>query len=230
LSRSGPLRGFAKNLQTSLRSARIFRKNLDNPFQKSSVDGFSHHAARHLFLDTLESGNTTAANGHRPRMPERIYPFCLPPDCHVGIHRCRHFTYHLFNLYLTMNYKVKNEVLTVCEVKINYCPKVKPSERPQIFGPTSIYSLLMENGIFTPETIEHREFFKVLLLNNAKKLLGIVHLSEGSVNQTVVDVRHIMQSAQLTSCWVLCGIKHFYRALIPDGINCNKKTAPQKKN
>jgi hypothetical protein len=26
-----PLRGFAKNLQTSLRSARIFRKNLDNP-------------------------------------------------------------------------------------------------------------------------------------------------------------------------------------------------------
>jgi hypothetical protein len=26
------------------------------------------------------------------------------------------------------------------------------------------------------------------------------------------------------------GIKHFYRALIPNGINNNEKTAPQKKN
>jgi hypothetical protein len=36
-------------------------------------------------------------------------------------------------------------------------------------------------------------------------------------------------SAQLMSCGVLCGINHFYRALIPDGIDCNEKTAPQKK-
>jgi DNA repair protein RadC len=139
-------------------------------------------------------------------MPERVYPFCLPLDTHAGIHRYCHFTYHLFNLRLTMNYKIKNEVLMVCEVKINYQPKVKPSERPKISGPANIYSLLMGNGIFTPDTIEHREFFKVILLNNAKKLLGIIHLSEGSVSHTVVDVRHIMQAVILSNATgiVLC--------------------------
>jgi DNA repair protein RadC len=105
-----------------------------------------------------------------------------------------------------MNYKMKNEALTVCEVKINYLPKVKPSERPKISGPASIYSLLMGNGIFDLSSIEHREFFKILLLNNANKLLGITHLSEGSINGVVVDIRYIIQVAILSNATgiILC--------------------------
>jgi DNA repair protein RadC len=98
-----------------------------------------------------------------------------------------------------MNYKTSNEALTVCEVKISYRPAVKPSERPSLNDSSGIYKLLVENGIFDLSTIEYREFFKVLLFNNANKLLGITHLAEGSINQTIVDIRHIMQAAILAN-------------------------------
>jgi DNA repair protein RadC len=98
-----------------------------------------------------------------------------------------------------MSYKINNKIRAVCEVKINYSSKIKPSERPDISCPAVTYRLLTENAVFDPSTIEHREFFKILLLNNANKLLGISHLSEGSINGTVVDVRHIMQIAILAN-------------------------------
>jgi DNA repair protein RadC len=98
-----------------------------------------------------------------------------------------------------MNYKTNNEILTVCEVKINYSPKVKPSERPVINCSEDIYRLLVGNAVFDPATIEHREFFKLLLLNRANRLLGVTHLSEGSTSEVVVDVRHIMQAAILAN-------------------------------
>jgi DNA repair protein RadC len=98
-----------------------------------------------------------------------------------------------------MNYKTNNEIPTVCEVKINYSPKVKLSQRPDISCSKDIYRLLTENSVFDPATIEHREFFKVLLLNSANKLLGVTHLSEGSTSEVVVDVRHIMQAAILAN-------------------------------
>jgi DNA repair protein RadC len=105
-----------------------------------------------------------------------------------------------------MKYKTSNEALTVCEVKISYRPAVKPSERPSLNNSFGIYKLLVESGIFDPSTIEHREFFKVILLNNANRLLGINHLSEGSIDGTVVDIRHIMQAAILSNArkLVLC--------------------------
>jgi DNA repair protein RadC len=98
-----------------------------------------------------------------------------------------------------MNYKTNNDILTVCEVKIKYSPKVKPSERPEITCSKDIYRLLTKNRIFDPATIEHREFFKVLLLNRANKLLGVTHLSEGSNGAAVIDIRHIMQAAVLAN-------------------------------
>jgi DNA repair protein RadC len=105
-----------------------------------------------------------------------------------------------------MNYKIKSEAWTVCDVKINYTPKIKPSERPKITRPEDIYRLLMENGVFDPASIEHREFFKILLLNSANRLLGITHLSEGSINKAVIDVRFVMQAAILANATgiVLC--------------------------
>jgi DNA repair protein RadC len=110
-----------------------------------------------------------------------------------------------------MDYKINDDkagcaVLTVSEVKISYRPKVRPSERPKITCSKDIYILLTENGVFDPEAIEHREFFKLLLLNNAGRLLGITHLSEGGTNEVIVDIRHIMQAAILANATgiVLC--------------------------
>jgi DNA repair protein RadC len=107
---------------------------------------------------------------------------------------------------MTMNNKTSNEIMTVCEVKINYLPKVKPSQRPSLSCAEDIYRLLVENVVFPPASIEHREFFKAMLLNNANKLLGIIHLSEGGVDATVVDIRHIMQAVILANAGklVLC--------------------------
>ena len=105
-----------------------------------------------------------------------------------------------------MNCTINDKVLTVCEVEINYRPKVKPCERPFLNSARHIYELLMERQVFDPLTIEYKEFFKVMLLNHAHKLLGISHLSEGTINQTAVDVRHIMQTAILSNATgiVLC--------------------------
>jgi DNA repair protein RadC len=110
------------------------------------------------------------------------------------------------NLHLTMNGKITNEILTVCEVGISFRPKVKPSERPVLRSSEDIYRLLTENQVFNSDTIEHREFFKVLLLNRANRLLGVMHISEGGMDGTVVDVRHIMQGAILANATglVLC--------------------------
>ncbi|GHV39109.1 DNA repair protein [Bacteroidia bacterium] len=110
-----------------------------------------------------------------------------------------------------MDYKINEDkagsaILTVSEVKICYRPEVKPSERPKITCSNDIYKLLTEYGVFDPEVIEHREFFKLLLLNGGNRLLGINHLSEGGIGEVTVDVRHIMQAAILANATgiVLC--------------------------
>jgi DNA repair protein RadC len=60
------------------------------------------------------------------------------------------------------------------------------------------YKLLI-SGIFDMETIEHREFFKVLLLNHSNKVLGVYTVSEGGISDTSVDIRLLMQAAILAN-------------------------------
>jgi DNA repair protein RadC len=114
--------------------------------------------------------------------------------------------HNTFSLYLTMNSNVNNQIPTVCKVKISYNPTVKPSERPVLRSSQDIFRLLTDSHVFNPDTIEHREFFKVLLLNNSNRMLGVMHLSEGGMEGTVVDVRHIMQGSILSNATglVLC--------------------------
>ena len=81
----------------------------------------------------------------------------------------------------------------VCDVKLTYNTKVKSSERAVIKDSNSAYSLLM-NHIYDSGTIQYREYMKLILLNNAKRVLGIVHISEDS---TFADIRIIMQAAIL---------------------------------
>jgi DNA repair protein RadC len=48
-------------------------------------------------------------------------------------------------------------------------------------------------------TLEYVEEFKILLLNRANAVLGIVPISKGGVSGTVTDVRVILQAAVLSN-------------------------------
>jgi DNA repair protein RadC len=93
----------------------------------------------------------------------------------------------------------KKAALTVCDVKISYQPKVKAGERPVLRKSADIYKMLVDNRVFSPETIEYKEYFKVILFNSACGVLGISHISEGGTGHVPVDIKHVMQAAILSN-------------------------------
>ncbi|HMM04268.1 JAB domain-containing protein [Dysgonomonas sp.] len=88
-------------------------------------------------------------------------------------------------------------LFTVNEVKLTYKTKQKASERPKILSSESVYKILL--NCFDADTIEYREYFKVLLLNRTNQVLGVFNVSEGGISETVVDIRLILQSAILSN-------------------------------
>ncbi|MCC8145748.1 MAG: JAB domain-containing protein [Bacteroidales bacterium] len=88
-------------------------------------------------------------------------------------------------------------ICSVSEVKLSYKSKLKASERPKVTHSESVYKLLL--NCFESDTIEFREYFKVLLLNRSNQVLGVFNVSEGGISETVVDIRLIMQSAILSN-------------------------------
>ena len=91
----------------------------------------------------------------------------------------------------------------VSEIEITYKTKVKCSDKVKIVSSKDAYNLL--KSTYRNGTIEHKEFFKILLLDQSHKVLGYNVVSEGGINYTVVDVRIILQMAILcnASCIIL---------------------------
>ncbi len=87
--------------------------------------------------------------------------------------------------------------LQVAEVKMTYKTKTKASERPLIVSSRGTYDLLMQ--LYDMDTIEYRESMKLILLNQANKVLGYYDLSVGGIDGTYCDVRNIMQIALLSN-------------------------------
>ena len=75
------------------------------------------------------------------------------------------------------------DFLHVAEVKITYVPKVKPSERLAVKCSGDAHKIFFDS--WNQNTIEHKETFKMLLLNRANKVLGITTISEGGLSGTV---------------------------------------------
>ena len=98
-----------------------------------------------------------------------------------------------------MKTELQNEILTVCDVKISYEPRIKASKRPVLKTSFGIYRMLIDNDVFPADTIEYKEYFKVILFNQANKVLGVSNISEGSTSQVSVDVKQIMQAAILSN-------------------------------
>lgn len=84
----------------------------------------------------------------------------------------------------------------VCELTVTYKPKVKAADRYVIRSSEDACKLLMQSAFHT-DTLEYKEYVKLVLLNNANKVLGIATISEGGMNSTTVDVRLILQTALL---------------------------------
>ena len=81
----------------------------------------------------------------------------------------------------------------VAEVQLSYKTTVKASERPQINTSDDVYRVLKENWNY--EIIEFIEEFKVLLLNRANRVIGIVPISVGGTAGTIADPKVIYVSA-----------------------------------
>ena len=81
----------------------------------------------------------------------------------------------------------------VAEVQLSYKTTVKASERPQINTSDDVYRVLKENCNY--EIIEFTKEFKVLLLNRANRVIGIVPISVGGTAGTIADPKVIYVSA-----------------------------------
>jgi DNA repair protein RadC len=79
------------------------------------------------------------------------------------------------------------------EVKLTYETRVKASERYRIKNADDAAELLFK--VWDKSTIEHIEEVKMILLNRANQVLGVVHLSKGGLSGSIIDTRIILQYA-----------------------------------
>ncbi|RYD99001.1 MAG: DNA repair protein [Sphingobacteriales bacterium] len=81
----------------------------------------------------------------------------------------------------------------VSEIELIYRSKVKSSERPHITSSRYAYHLV--SASWDQNKIEFFEQFKIMLLNQSNKVLGIYEVSSGGISGTVVDLRLIFAAA-----------------------------------
>jgi DNA repair protein RadC len=86
-----------------------------------------------------------------------------------------------------------NSPSQVAEIQLSYQPKVRLSECPKIACSRQAYSILLEG--WDKNKLEFVEQFKVMLLNKANRVIGVLLLGTGSVAGVAVDVRLIMFTA-----------------------------------
>jgi len=106
--------------------------------------------------------------------------------------------------------EIKNQTTDwtkVSEVELIYRSKVKASERPRIRQSKDAYALLIQH--WDLNKIELMEEFKVIFLNQANKVLGILNVSSGGITGTVADPRLIFSAAlKASACNIMLAHSH----------------------
>ncbi|PWV47061.1 JAB domain-containing protein [Chitinophaga sp. S165] len=87
--------------------------------------------------------------------------------------------------------------MQVDEIELVYRRKIKAKDRPAIDGARKAYEVLMAH--WDESKLELLEQTKVLLLNRANKVLGIIDLATGGITGAVMDTRLILAAA-LKAC------------------------------
>ncbi|WKN44276.1 JAB domain-containing protein [Tunicatimonas pelagia] len=81
----------------------------------------------------------------------------------------------------------------VAEITLHYQSTVKPSQRPKVTCSSDAYTIFINH--WNPHQLELQEEFKVMLLNRAHKVLGIVNISLGGIAGTIADPKLIYAAA-----------------------------------
>ena len=92
-----------------------------------------------------------------------------------------------------MKNTIQLSMFNVAEVQLIYRSKVPASQRRSIKCSRDAFDLFLQS--WNPDTIEHSEEFKLLLMNRSNSVLGILEVSKGGLSGTVTDVRLIFQAA-----------------------------------
>ncbi|WP_423147897.1 JAB domain-containing protein [Rubrolithibacter danxiaensis] len=87
---------------------------------------------------------------------------------------------------------VQNQI-EVAEVQLVYKSKVKASERPKITGSKDAFLVVKEH--WNCDTLDLVEQFKIMLLNRANRVLGLIEISTGGMSGTIADPKIIFCSA-----------------------------------
>jgi DNA repair protein RadC len=87
----------------------------------------------------------------------------------------------------------KPEWFQLAEVELVYKSKIKASARPLITRSSDVSNILLQ--IWNPGKIELVEEFKVLFLNRANRIIGVMDASSGGITRTVADPRIILCAA-----------------------------------
>ena len=86
---------------------------------------------------------------------------------------------------------------TLAEVALKYRSSTPVDEMPKITSPGEVVKVLRK--IWDPDSIQLKEEFIVLLLNNAKRCIGWSKISSGGATATIVDPASILQVALLAN-------------------------------
>ena len=79
------------------------------------------------------------------------------------------------------------------EVQLSYRNKLKVSQRPKINMAEDALALF--RSVWNEHEMELVESFKMLLMNNANKVVGVYHGSTGGATGTIVDIRILLTVA-----------------------------------
>ena len=80
---------------------------------------------------------------------------------------------------------MENQIMRVAEVQLVYKSTIKASLRPKINSSRDAFEVLKQHWNY--ETIEFIEEFKLMLLNKANQVLGLIDISSGGTAGTIAD-------------------------------------------
>lgn len=87
--------------------------------------------------------------------------------------------------------QIKRQI--VSDVKLIYHPKLKPTDRAMIRSSQDAYRLFLES--WDMDTIFLQEQCKLMFLNHANRVLGMMLISQGGITSTVIDSRLVFMAA-----------------------------------
>jgi DNA repair protein RadC len=84
------------------------------------------------------------------------------------------------------------------EIELIYSPRIHPNDLITVNSSQTAYDVFFDS--WNKNTLEYQEEFKVMYLNQARKVLGVASISKGGMTHTLADVRVILAIALKSAC------------------------------